>query len=173
MASQVTKRVTTHSRVLESRSKSRSIHGLLPIVQIIVNVGKRRYLNQIYSPHNLALSHHFQHLKQDPSNAGWFYNRSNSLSRALTHQWLLLILYPLGTLLISLLLLTLLQNGELIFTLFHIPFPLPSPPRATPSNRPRGTQPLYVNIQNKNAPLLFAFISKENIHARNCHYNIV
>lgn len=31
--------------------------------------------------------------------------------------------------------------------------------------------PLYVNIPNKNAPLLFAFISKENIHAKYCSFN--
>lgn len=31
--------------------------------------------------------------------------------------------------------------------------------------------PLYVNIQNKKAPLLFAFISKENIHAKYCECN--
>lgn len=36
---------------------------------------------------------------------------------------------------------------------------------------PASTQPLYVNISNKNAPLLFAFISKENIHAKYCDCN--
>lgn len=55
---------------------------------------------------------------------------------------------------ISLLLLTLRQNG-VVFTRFA-----------------PGTQPLYVNISNKNAPLLFAFISKENIHAKYCDCNI-
>lgn len=31
---------------------------------------------------------------------------------------------------------------------------------------------LYVNIQNKNTPLRFAFISKENIHAKYCDRKI-
>lgn len=45
----------------------------------------------------------------------------------------------------------------------------PGPPEQQHGRRP-PTDP-YVNIPNKNAPLLFAFISKENIHARYCAEN--